>query len=284
MFIYNTLESTGIDIIHKTFLEAFSDYQVKIDLPLWKFQQMLERRGYVPQISVGAFENNALVGVILNGLRGWNGKLTAYDTGTGVLGTYRKKGITSHMFSNVTALCREMKVEQYLLEVIQANTPAVQLYKKQSFGISRSFECFHLDKNEFIPSEAYNVKHMDVIDSDSWKELSGFWDFQPSWQNSIDSINAVPNAFVYSIVRFDDIIAGYGVIDTKTGDIPQLAVHKNFRGRGIAKSIVSDLVKNTESTDINLINVDVSSKSMKDFLIKFGFECSVNQYEMILEL
>lgn len=53
MFIYNTLESISIEKLYKTFLEAFSDYQVKLDLPLEKLQQMLQRRGYVPQASLG---------------------------------------------------------------------------------------------------------------------------------------------------------------------------------------------------------------------------------------
>lgn len=82
----------------------------------------------------------------------------------------------------------------------------------------------------------------------------------------------------------DDNIVGYGVIDKKTGDIPQIAVNKNYRRKGIARSIFADLIKNTESYNINVINVDGESRSMKDFLLKLGFECGVSQYEMILKL
>lgn len=49
MVSYETLENIGIETLHKTFLNAFSDYQVKTELPLFKFQQMLQRRGYVPK-------------------------------------------------------------------------------------------------------------------------------------------------------------------------------------------------------------------------------------------
>ncbi len=123
-----------------------------------------------------------------------------------------------------------------------------------------------------------------MINPNDWRELTEFWDFVPSWQNSIDSINAVSDSFIYSIVHLDDNIVGYGVIDKKTGDIPQIAVNKNYRRKGIAKSIITDLMKNTESYNINVINVDGRSKSMKDFLLKLGFECGVSQYEMILKL
>lgn len=284
MFSYDTLENISIETLHKTFLNAFSDYQVKMDLPLFKFEYMLQRRGYVAKSSIGAFNDETLVGFVLNGVRNWDGKLTAYDTGTGVIETYRKQGITSNILLNVRQLFKEMGVEQYLLEVIQSNTSALQLYKKQGFKILRDFECFHLDKNKYNPITTYKVEHVNMINSNDWRELTEFWDFVPSWQNSIDSINAVSDAFIYSIVRLEDNIVGYGVIDKKTGDIPQIAVNKNYRCKGIARSILIDLIKNTESYNINVINVDGRSKSMKDFLLKLGFECGVSQYEMILKL
>ncbi|HDK7168973.1 TPA: GNAT family N-acetyltransferase [Clostridium botulinum] len=284
MFSYDTLENIGVETLHETFLNTFSDYQVKMDLPILKFQYMLQRRGYVAKASIGAFNDETLVGFVLNGVRNWDGKLTAYDTGTGVIETYRKQGITSNMLLNVRQLFKEMGVEQYLLEVIQSNTSALQLYKKQGFKILRDFECFHLDKNKYNPITTYKVEHVNMINSNDWRELTEFWDFVPSWQNSIDSINVVSDAFIYSIVRLDDNIVGYGVIDKKTGDIPQIAVNKNYRRKGIARSILTDLMKNTESYNINVINVDGESRSMKDFLLKLGFECGVSQYEMILKL
>ncbi|AVQ37996.1 GNAT family N-acetyltransferase [Clostridium botulinum] len=284
MFSYDTLENIGIETLHETFLNTFSDYQVKMDLPILKFQYMLQRRGYVAKASIGAFNDETLVGFVLNGVRNWDGKLTAYDTGTGVIETYRKQGITSNMLLNVRQLFKGMGVEQYLLEVIQSNTSALQLYKKQGFKILRDFECFHLDKNKYNPITTYKVEHVNTINSNDWRELTEFWDFIPSWQNSIDSINVVSDAFIYSIVRLDDNIVGYGVIDKKTGDIPQIAVNKNYRRKGIARSILTDLMKNTESYNINVINVDGESRSMKDFLLKLGFECGVSQYEMILKL
>ena len=284
LFNYKTLESTAIEILHQTFLSAFSDYQVKVDLPFWKFQKFLQRRGYVTEISVGAFKNQVLVGFVLNGFRNWNGKLTAYDAGTGVIGEYREQGITSNMLLSIRALLKEKKAEQYLLEVIQSNTSALQLYKKQGFEIIRHLACFQLDKNEYIPMTTYKVQHVDKIDSTNWKQFIEFWDFSPSWQNSIDSIRAVPDTFIVSIVRFDDTIVGYGMIDKKTGDIPQIAVNKHHRRKGIARSIVTDLLKNTESNKVGVLNVDDQSKPMKDFLLVLGFEYVIGQYEMILKL
>lgn len=284
MFHYKTLENTKIEVLHEAFVSTFSDYQIKIELPLWKFQQMLQRRDYVPEISIGAFKNESLVGFILNGFRNCNENLTVYDTGTGVIGEYRKQGITSNMMLAVGKLLKEKGVGQYLLEVLQGNTPAMELYKKQGFEIVRELACFHIDKNKYKPMTNFKVEHVDRIESAEWQQFASFWDWTPSWQNSIDSIQAVPDTFIYSIVRVDDTIVGYGMIDKRTGDIPQIAVNKNYRCKGIARSIVTDLLENTASYKIGVINVENQSKSTKDFLVKLGFEAGVSQYEMILKL
>jgi len=281
MLSYKILDKTSTETLHKTFLDAFSDYQVKMDLPIWKFKQMLQRRGYASEMSIGAFKNEMLVGFVLNGFRNWNGKSTVYDLGTGVTLEYRRQGITSNMLLNIKKALKQKQVEQYLLEVIKSNTSAVELYKKQGFEIQREFQCFQLDKNEYKPITTYKVEHVDRI---NLRQLTGFWNFKPSWQNSIDSISAIPEAFLYSIVRFDNTIVGYGIIDKKTGDIPQIAVNREYRDKGIARSIMTDMIKNTESNKISVLNVDDQSKSTKDFLLELGFEYSVSQHEMLLKI
>lgn len=284
MLIYNTLENVSIEKLQKTFVEAFSDYEVKLDLPLLKFKQMLERRGYDSKLSIGVLKNDILVAFLLNGIRNWHGKLTAYDTGTAVIKNYRGQGITSNMFLNVKQLLERIKVEQYLLEVIQSNTSAVQLYKKQGFKILRNFECYKLYKDKYNAEIKYKAEHINRMDNNIWEKFVEMWDFEPSWQNSIDSINAVSDAFIYSIITIDDTIVGYGIIDKKTGDIPQIAVSKNYRCKGIGRSIFADLISNTESCNVSVLNVESKCDSMKKFLLHLGFENNVSQYEMILEL
>lgn len=281
MLEYRTLNKTSIETLHKAFLDAFSDYQIEMDLPIERLKQMLQRRGYVPEISIGAFKNDLLVGFILNGLRNWNGKKTVYDIGTGVIIDYRRQGITSSMLLNVKEILKQKQVEQYLLEVIQSNTSALQFYKKEGFKVKRNFSCFALDKRRYVPLKEYKVEHTNRME---WEQLTEFWDFEPSWQNSIDSIKVVSEEFGYSNVRFENTIVGYGVINKRTGDIPQIAVNKHYRGKGIARSIITDLIKNTESHKISVLNVDDQSKCTIDFLTELGFEHIIGQYEMLLKI
>jgi ribosomal protein S18 acetylase RimI-like enzyme len=281
MIYFKTLDNISIEVVHKTFQEAFSDYQVKIELPLWKFQQMLLRRGYHPAISIGAFQDERLVGIVLNGLRQWKGKVTAYDLGTGVIAEFRRQGITSEMILQVKSLLKTKLVEQYLLEVLKTNQSAIELYNKQGFELQREFSCYQLEKEKFIPKASVKVKHLERLEL---KELREFWNFEPSWQNSESSIEAVPEAFEYVIAEYSSTVIAYGMIDKKTGDIPQIAVHKDNRRKGIGSSILSELVRSTDAQRVSVLNVEASDKNMNDFMVQSGFTYQVGQYEMLLKV
>ena len=284
MYTYKILDNTELSIIHQAFVEAFSDYQVKMDLPFSKFDNMIKRRGFIPELSIGAFDNEKLIGFVLNGARMWNGKFTAYDLGTGVIPDYRKKGITSEILKNVKDLCKENNIESYLLEVLQNNTGAVELYRKQGFQTTRDFDCYYLKKEDFSPSICVEIENVEFICLNQWEEIQKLWDCNPSWQNSIDSVNVFPDRFSYSIVTVENKIVGYGVVDKVTGDIPQIAVSKEYRNKGIGKSIISDLFNKTEANKLSLINVDCRDVNFKGFLTHEGFINYVSQYEMILYL
>lgn len=284
MYTYKILDNTDLSIIHQAFVEAFSDYQVKMDLPFSKFENMVKRRGFTPELSIGAFDDEKLIGFVLNGVRMWDGKLTAYDLGTGVIPDYRKKGITIEILKKVKDICKDNKIENYLLEVLQNNTGAVELYRKQGFQTTRDFDCYYLKREGFSQSICADKKNIESLSISQWKEIQKLWDYNPSWQNSIDSINIFPDRFSYSVVAIENKIVGYGVVDRVTGDIPQIAVSIEHRNKGIGKSIISDLFNNTEANKLSLINVDCRDVNFKNFLIHMGFINYVSQYEMILEL
>lgn len=283
---FKTLERVSIESLHDTFVKAFSDYQIKIDLPLWKFNNMLKRRGFSPTLSVGAFhEKGELLGFVLNGVRDWGEKTTVYDCGTGVIPEYRKQGITSNIFTKLLYLLKNNNIDHYLLEVIQSNKHAFELYRKQGFSITRNFACFKVDKDHVKKAPNRSAK-FDFCDIEliNWELFKSFWEYQPSWQNSIESVKAVSNSFRVITAQVNEVTVGYGIVDIKTGDVPQLAVHKNYRLQGIGHNILVNLLQHTESQNVSLINIDYTCLSILGFLQSINFENFVDQYEMILNV
>nr|WP_314465420.1 GNAT family N-acetyltransferase [uncultured Clostridium sp.] len=281
MLHYESLIHIEKEAIYQAFLKAFSDYQVRLDLSFAQFEKMLKRRGFDPNVSVGAFDEDCLAGFILNGCRKWNGKATAYDVGTGVIPQFRKQGITNHMLQTAKQHFSDTGVEQYILEVLTSNTAAANIYRKNGFTVEREFLCCQMERGKDRSDPIHQAEH--ILNPD-WELLGSFWDFPPSWQNSIQSIEAVPESFIISAVRKNNRIAGYGIIDKSTGEIPQIAVDKSWRNKGIGSSILADLIEQTDSGQIKILNIDTRSEAMLYFISAAGFYNTVNQYEMKLEI
>ena len=285
MFEFRTLEETPIETVHQAFSEAFSDYSIKFDLPLWRFVTMAKRRGFRPDLSVGAFVEGEMVGFVLNGMRQWRGRPTAYDAGTGVVPDQRKKGVTTGMLREVMRVLRATDVDAYLLEVIKANTPAVELYRKQAFRITRSFTCYVQEMGELALDGAAGVDLEETgVGLLDWELLETFWDFAPSWQNSVDSVMAVPEEMAAVTAKVGDGVVGYGGVERRTGDVPQIAVAPGHRGGGIGRGILRSLGDLTESSKLALVNVDDGPIATHGFLQALGFESLTDQYEMVLEI
>jgi ribosomal protein S18 acetylase RimI-like enzyme len=281
---YKTLKNVSLETLCETFNKAFSDYQIDMQMSIIKFDQMISRKGYDPEVSVGVFDGNDLIGFVLNGLRKIDRKWAAYDLGTGIISEYRDKGISNKMLRYNEDILRERNIRQYILEVLKNNPRAIEVYRNRGFEATREFTCYEIDKNEYDSKKCDHNVETRYMTFDDWNYIKEFWDGTPSWQNSNDSIASVKELFKISTVLNDDKIVGYGVIDIESGDIPQLAVDPEYRGRGIGRSILSDLIKGTRSDNIRVINIDDENLSSQEFLTKLGFQEFASQYEMKLDL
>lgn len=281
MYEYKSLEGVSYEDIHKAFGKAFADYVVPFNMSLEDLVYMIERRGFDSTISFGAFYNDELVGFTLNGIGQWNGNLTAYDSGTGVVKEHRKKGLAKQIFIESIPVLKDKNVEQYLLEVIDSNTPAIDLYKKMGFEETRrfDFQISAIDKLKLQDSD--NETQIRIAENINWEKIKKFWDNSPSWQNSIDSIKRKEKSFVFCIAEKENSVIGYGVLQKKSGDVPQLAVSGKYRKQKIASAILKKLGEYSESGNLRFINSIQTDIQMRSFLDAIGMKKEGGQLEMI---
>lgn len=279
------LTDTPFETIHEAFKKSFADYVEPFNLTQAELKYMVERRGCDFNLSFGAFHNEELVAITLNGIGNWNNKLTAYDTGTGVIKEYRKQGIATKMFCESLPVLRENGIQQYLLEVIKSNIKAYELYKKAGFKVTREFDYFisSIDKLNFRKLNKNQIVIKEIANPD-WNLLETFWDFEPSWQNSFDSIMRKIDYFKIIGIYLNETLAGYGIIELNTGDIPQLAINKNFRRQGLGTELFRQLADYSRSGSVKIINSLASYLEFAEFMQSVGFSKSIGQYEMLLEL
>ena len=271
----------GIDekTLFRTFTSAFSDYAIRLDLPFTRFQYMLHSNCFSPQLSAGAFRGRKLVGLVLNGVRRYEGQLTVYDSGTGVVPRYRNRGICSDMFGMLLGRLSSAGVRRYLLEVLKSNTAALHVYEKLGFRISREFACFKARRPQVAVRPRLSVESVPPAQILSEPLCRSFEDFVPAWQNSPEQI-ASTGSSVGAVVRDGEIIRGAGILNSMTGALHLLAVDRRYREEGIASSILAALLPFSLSDNISVLNIDTRCTDMMRFLDHCGFSRTAGQYEM----
>lgn len=286
MITYRHLNESDFEQLHKTMLAAFSDYVVEYQ----PTQEILRRMFLIENVrfdlSVGVFDDEKMVGFTLNGSGEWQNKKTVYDAGTGVIAAYRRRGLSRRMFEFLLPVLREKNFEQYLLEVITINEPALRLYQNLGFETRRELGVFM--QKEVSPfdysSPGVELKELETLE---WERLESFWSYYPSWQNSIE---AMKRSFADdSIVKtplglfFEGNLAGYGIVFHRSGNVPQLAIAEEYRGNGFGRVLLSALGEKCDKP-LFISNVDTDAKEVVALLQANNFFFLTSQYEMLLEL
>lgn len=281
MIEIKNLSQVGFDTLYAAFSEAFKDYEISINR--YELQKMLIRRGFDANLSFGAFDNHRLVSFTFNGIGWHNGQLTAYDTGTGTVEEYRGQGLASKVFTDSIPYLTDAGVSQYLLEVLQNNEKAISVYKKLGFEVSREFNYFvseaksvNILKKKL--SESYTLK---PITLDDLGEVTMFWDFSPSWQNSFASIFRSQADFTVLGSYHNNSLVGYGIFEPTTGDITQLAVHKLHRRKGIGTALLFEMLKRNKHTNIKAVNTEVGCENVTLFFEANVLPLKGKQFEMV---
>ncbi len=287
---FRTLEETSIHEIHQCFVDAFADYMVDIRMSESAFHEMNALRGVDYGISVGAFTGKRLVGLTINARDQWKGKRTAYDAGTGVIPSFRGKGISRSIMRKSFEVLEKKGFQSYLLEVITQNEKALKLYESLGFRITRRLECLVL-KGPL----ATQVHHADIsVSSVSTEQLPileqafrGEPDqaFEPSWQNGWKTIQRRPELYHINAMWKAGQCIGYGVIGARRGGIAQLWVRHDYRRRGLGSQLLRDLIARSPGfKSYSWVNVDEGSVATLSFLKALGFTEQLAQFEMEKDL
>ena len=280
-----SLASMPFDQVSNAFLAAFADYGLELDKDT--LSAMFKRRGANMELSFAALAKGRIVSFIINGVGCYNGRATAYDTGTGTIKEFRGLGLTDRIFNYSVDYLVKAGIEAYLLEVLTHNLPAVKIYSRQGFEISREFDCYSADNaviTGILRQKADETMTIGKISVREMERYASFMDFRPSWQNSLDSIKRNPDAFVCLMAYKGGEPVGWGVSEAAYGDISLMAVDGKHRRRGVGSRILLELVRANRIERTKVLNVDDGCVAMKDFLTQAGFKLSCRQYEMCKSL
>lgn len=287
---YRFLAPADLPLVRETFNAAFSDYFVDSQLGDERLVAHLRESAVRLELSVGACRGMDMVGLLLNGIDAWDGALTAYDAGTGVVPAFRGRGIAGGMFRFALPGLEAAGVRRCLLEVIRENEPAIKAYRALGFTTTRELQCFRRPAEPLHPTGAPAERAMPELrihpsDAPDWGLWSTFWDWQPSWQNSPGSIARAGGRCALLTASAGGRCAGYVAFAPGAGRILQIGVAPDARRRGVASRLLRSVrAQVADDRDLTIINVDASAAGTISFLRAGGFLPTIGQYEMAREL
>jgi ribosomal protein S18 acetylase RimI-like enzyme len=263
------LEGIPIETIVESLLEAFSDYFVKMPAEVAYWESRFKGAGVDWKSSFGIFDGRKLVAFIIHGIDLYHSKLTAFNTGTGVLPAYRSRKAVDQLYEFAIPHFRRTGVEKCILEVIRKNFRAIRVYERIGFRIIRKLKCFEGSIN--TGNEKFRLEK---VAFEEVNENSNVDNKYYSWDNFSATIERADGIYQTFLVRdHQDREAGYFVINPNIGYVAQLEmIHGPV---GVVFKGLSQVSK-----EVRLNNIDEARTDLIDMLLKKGLVNTVNQYEM----
>lgn len=263
------LDKSSTENIVNCLIKAFNNYFVTIpsEVSFWKTR--FENARVDKALSWGVYQNDDLIGFIVNAVDTDNGELTAFNTGTGVLPEYRGNQLVDKMYKYGIPLLKEKGVSRCTLEVIDENKKAIKVYERIGFNIAHELKCY---QGEIITKQNTTIQEIELsyiknIESDKYY----------SWDNKIRTLQKAGSNYKIFQVNEKENAVGYFILNPKNGYIAQLETNNNnweslFDGIGQVQSQIK--INNIHQNRIGLI----------EYLNHLNVPNTVNQYQMEMKI
>ena len=284
---FKDLKHISLQTLADTFNLAFSDYVIPMHFTERQLIEKLTRDGINLEHSAGAFDGDKLVGFILQGIGKWEGHLTAYNGGTGVIPAFRGSKITQQLYKYSIPQLKAAGVKKCLLEVVTHNEVAFKTYEKLGFSSTRTLISFKGElsagtSSSRLASLPNNFIFREIEDLD-WQLAESYWEYSPSWGYHHAAMERLRTfTRLVGIFRKEELI-GYGAIHENTNRVAQFAIAPDYRHQGLGYQLFRKLAAGNNAT-LSVINVDERSESTLNFLEDIGLTQFLTQYEMVLEV
>lgn len=278
MFQFNSLVDVPTHEIVSAFNDAFASYEIPNHMTDAKLVSMMRARSVRIDHSFGLFDQDRLIGFVLNGSRRADEALTAYNSGTGIRAEYQGKGYGAILLGETVKALDRLSYRRYLLEVLTNNEPAISLYERVGFTVQRKLSCY---KASSASIEMDCEVSIDREVDECWAtRLGHLANYRPSWQNTDEAVRAIASACRLIETQYDGTPDGFAILKMSSGNVMQLGWNQAER----AKTLLGCAGRLTTADELKVINVPETDSETSAALLDLGFYRFMDQYEMELRL
>lgn len=283
MINYKRCANVKIEDVFDAFSQGFSDYIIKLSIPKDIFKKrFFGVEGNNLQHSFIAYDDEKPVGVVLGGIKDYEGTKTIRCGTLAVIPDYRGKGISQglmelHRSEAVNEGCKQM-----FLEVIVGNDRAINFYRK--LGYEKIYDLFYYTlKDASILASKYNssmeIKNIGIAGLRAIRERVR--EVHINWQSDMEYIEMSEGQITLGAFIDNKLVGAVSV--NRNTRINFIYVEYSFRNKGIGTGL---LLKAAKELKLEKITAGIpSNASIHGFLRHLGFERdSLSQYEMYYTL
>lgn len=275
MIKYYLFNEVSDEVIYRTFLEGYSDYQFKVDMDIQTFTARFLENESAREYSFIAFDDEVAVGVMLGNIKNYQGVKTMRCGGFAVIPAYRSQGIGKELFNKHLALAKKLGCKQLYLEVLKDNTEAVKLYKSIGYNPVYDYRMYKAENVNLVDQLDCKIEQTNFAVIKNLRESMP--DLHMFWQGEMYVIDKFDNVKNFTITQDNELIAALSI--KNTGLINFIWVAPTKRQMGYAKHLLSNAIKTMEKP--TLFAIASNNFLYEGFLRHLGFQPEIEQFEMM---
>ena len=279
--VVKALLQTPFEEITECFNEAFSDYFLPFHAEAHYLKRRWQASGVDYSLSFGAFARNRLVGILITASGEWLDEKTAYIAATGVVPNFRNQGIARRLFETALPVYRSNGMRQSILEVMEENLRAIDIYQKTGYRINRKLLSFQgspvLDRE--ISWTHFEIKQANQA---NWEKYKSFIEYRPTWDYC--RIGSFDEAYKIRELYDRGVLKGYLIVQPANGLVMQFGVEKELGWFERSLALFDALQGELGIGEIKVNNIDESASNTLRLVRKLRLHNFLNQFEMKLTL
>jgi ribosomal protein S18 acetylase RimI-like enzyme len=283
MIRYDYCNNVEFEKVYNAFRIGFSDYIIKVDISEEGFmERFFGPEGNQLEHSFIALDNGSPIGLILGGIKDYEGIKTIRCGALCIHPDYRGKEISKELFKLHKKVALENQCKQMFLEVIVGNDRAIKFYNKLGYEKVYDIKYYSLREIDNIQKEVGRPIEIEKITLDTVSNLSqSLKDIHINWQNDFDYMRKLQGLVHYGVYKESKLIGAMTI--SINGKILFIWVNPVQRQKGIARNLILNAVN-----DLNLKGLNISfpnNAKIEGFIKKINFQKdNILQYEMYLTI
>ncbi|HMM19145.1 MAG TPA: GNAT family N-acetyltransferase [Selenomonadales bacterium] len=283
MVSYQCCADVEANLIFEAFNRGFSDYSIRFELAEQAFmERFFGPEGNSREYSFLALAGGSAVGVILGGLKNYEGIRTMRCGTLAVDPEYRGTGVARKLFELHKQEAVSQGCRQLFLEVLTGNDRAIQFYRKLGYEKIYDLAYFSLPASlEAVPQETTGYRISPIGLPELRQSVRKASNVHINWQNDMDYMEKSSSLSCFGAYRDGELVAGLCV--NPQGKIHFLWVDADCRARGIARRLLGTAQAQLQPQQFS--TGFPNNHLLEGFLKRLGFaRNAVAQYEMYLTL